>query len=386
MKKNNKGAALVSVILVLVVSSILAIALLNLALGNTRQTVVFKKDMQAHYLARSGVNMGVALLDARLTDQSITDIGTMLTTMSAYISALPAGSFAIESVGSYTIAYEAVNATAVRIISTGTTAETPPRSNTVSMTIQLTIPATTIENPSDWVSGNNLNNGIDTSKHYKGKGVTFKAKPIQAPQGSPKFSVFQTSAILFTDSDGYSLLQINNCASITFDAEVLYFQSGVMLNSKATTATQNKVIFRISDEILGQWTSSGRLLTAISPKVGFESAARYDEFVDGLTFPGYVNYGGTTFDTTYTGFISGTHYGLVRFGGDVLEPITSKTYKTQVSTDTYQYYFYADGTELKDIKINQLIPIRNDDILIKAIESLFKYTITSDGSRLWSEE
>ncbi|MHB8962690.1 MAG: hypothetical protein ACYC5K_06005 [Saccharofermentanales bacterium] len=386
MKKNNKGAALVSVILVLVVSSILAIALLNLALGNTRQTIVFKKDMQAHYLARSGVNMGVALLDARLTDQTIIDLPTLLTSMSTYISALPASSFSIDTVGSYTVQYEAVNATEVRIISTGTTTETPPRSDTVSMTIHLTSPSATIENPSDWVSGNNLNNGIDTSKHYKGKGITFKAKPIQAPQGSTKFSVFQTSAILFTDSDGYSLLQINNCASITFDAEVLYFQSGVMLNDKATTDTQNKVIFTISDEILGQWTSPGRLLTTLSPIVGFESAARYDEFVDGLTFPGYVNYGGATFDTTYTDFLPDTHYGLVRFGGDVLEPISSKTYKTHVETDEYQYYFYAHGTELKDIKVNQLIPIENDDILIKAIESLFKYTITADGARLWSEE
>ncbi|MGI6142070.1 MAG: pilus assembly PilX family protein [Caldicoprobacterales bacterium] len=60
MIKNNRGSALVTAVIVMLVMSILGVTLLQLSLAQTRHSIRDKNRMQAYYLARSGVEATIA--------------------------------------------------------------------------------------------------------------------------------------------------------------------------------------------------------------------------------------------------------------------------------------------------------------------------------------
>ncbi len=373
--KNRKGVALPVVLMVMLVLTILITALWSLVTSESRMASYQSRDTQAHYLGRSGVYAGLKLLQTSLNNSSYTDMTALISAMNTKKAGLPATNFSVDNAGTYTLEYQAIDSTQMKVISIGTTLGSSPSSEKVTLTLDLAFPASSETNPNEWVSGVNLIHSVTTVDSYKGKGVTLEGHPIRSPQGGHSPSTFQASSILFSDYGGLSFKQIPNSVDITFDSEIIYFQTGVTLNS-----TDDNVVFALSSDVTGNRPPSPSRLYYSDGTVGFENVNRYLAFINGLSFTGYYDrssyYSGSP--AVYN-FTAGSRYGIVYFGDDVSEDSTILV--------TKGYYFFENGVDIHNpITSGQLIAIDSQDIIIKAIESLYKYSVGSSDAFMWSRE
>jgi Tfp pilus assembly protein PilX len=380
MFRNEKGIVLPMVIVIVAILTILGVALLGLSVSEAKQAAWQADAVQAQYLGQSGVSVGHKVLQYELSTNTFNNMSDVVTHMNDLVStrsSMNPEEFGIAGVGTYSVTFEQVDALAIKIKSIGTKNNS---NKTVTMTTRLSMPTSSVANPSDWVAGINLTHSITTLTNYLGQGVTFEGKPIQTPQGGNNPSIFQASVLLFTDYQGLSLRQINNSVDITFDTEILYFQTGAVLNGTNPSGGKNNISFGFSMPV-GINRPVGRL--AYTTNVGFEDVGRYTAFINGIPMEtGFKNYIG---EYSAYPFIAGHRYGIVRFGEDV----------TGYGTIPKGYYFYSSGiggtssVSLKGTNLitnNYLIPIKTDDILIKAVDSLFKYAAGSSDPQMWDNK
>lgn len=400
MLKSKKGIALPMVVIAVSVLILLGLALYGLAVSEATQSEWQIDTTQAQYMAQSGVNVGVKIMDDELDTYTFLDTETVAAHMNELVES-NIGEYEITGTGSFTIEFEAVDALSLKITSVG---KSGGSTKVVTMTTDTSVAAGTVTNPSDWVSGINLTHSVTTGENYLGHGVTLEGNPIQSPQGGLVPSTFQASAILFTDYQDLSLQQINNSVDITFDSEVLYFHSGVELtNLDPTIADKNDILFSFSDSVVAGRPVSGRL--AYATLVGLEDIGRYRALIDGVVEEGYVSFAPTDEEDDYYGYYSNYafdpagQYGVVRFGGDV----------TGYSGDTipagyyffngvapfslkYSYYGYTFEDLIDDkilipiVDYDPAVPDEKGDILIPAIDRLFKLTLETTDPQMWNYE
>lgn len=385
--KSHKGSALVLVLIVMLVLSILSIALLNISLADTKHAVRGEKNIQAHFIARSGANLGLKILEQKLLAETWLDMATVENNMNIYIGTLHTSNPEIFSIkentvvqGNFTIQYEDIDANTLKIISTGTLPGINPVSQTVSITVKTKFPATDVLNPDEWITGINLDKGITTAASYLTKGVSLEGNPIQSPKGGYSSSIFQASVISFIDYRDCSFRQINNTVDITFDSEIIFYQSKVQLNS---SSPPNKIILLVSSDVLSHRPSLEPIQYSTVPVEGFESVNRYSDIIAGLpSVPGFFDYS-LIYNTTYS-FNAGSSYGIVVFSGNVMDGSHGEWIPKG-------YYFFESGTDITSgngsqlITDRKLIEIKSDDILRKAIDGLFKYTVSSQAY-IWNRE
>lgn len=125
--KNSKGAALATTLFVMMVLSLLAIIIFDISIADTRHSIRNEKGIQAHFIARAGVNLGEKLLDQQLQANTYFDMATVVSGMNAFIASLQTSNpdyFIVKEgtvvQGIFTIQYEEVNSTTIKILSTGT--------------------------------------------------------------------------------------------------------------------------------------------------------------------------------------------------------------------------------------------------------------------------
>lgn len=365
MKQSRRqGSALLITILIMAVLIILGTSLLTLSLGDTRNSVYQDKKTQAHYIGRSGVYVGYDLLNKQLAASDYADLNTLVADLNSSAGSLSSSDKIVSDKGSFSLSYERFSTDEIKINSTGTTAGVNPNSELVTFIVKVKPAIAMQDNPDAWINGINLIKGITKSIHYLGKGVRLEAKPIQSPQGSGTSSTYQASLFYFADHNGLALKQITNSIPITFDAEIIYFESGVELNK-----TGDPVILSISSDVLNYRAANTGVLPMYSPAVGFENYDRYKAFIGS-----YIN----DYHSLYE-FKTG-NYGLVYFGGDVYE-------NKGVKKIEKGYYFYPNGINLQDETwpYTNLIRIKDDDAIIKALESLFKSSSSSSGY-IWNKD
>lgn len=378
LHKRKKGSALVTVVMIMLVLTILGLSLLGVSLAEAKHAEWEDKRIQSHYIGRSGVYVGLKILNDLLIEEDVTDINTLVTKLNITISALDAGTFKVGDKGSFTLKYEVFESGNVKIRSVGTTAGSSSVSETVTYTVKI-IPSMSMQtNPDVWVSGINLKHSINPSNpalRFLGKGVLLSSKPIQSPQGGGEAnaSIFQASVIYFRNNNGLCFKQITNCAPITFDSEIIYFESGVELNK-----TSNPVVLAISESTIKYRMENDGVIPIYCPPeppltdpvtpipiLGFEDYGRYKAFIGSNT---------DDLHSTYKSKFGSANYGVVYFGGDVV--VKEKQKDTPIMKVNKGYYYFRNGVNLHSLTPttlgDNLIPIPNNDAIINAIKSLFK--------------
>jgi len=370
-RSKSKGSALVITILVMAVLAILGVSLLSVSLADTKNSAWQDKKTQAQYIGRSGVYVGLDLLNKKLASKDYADLNTLVTDLNTAAHSLSGSNILVSDKGSFSLSYERFNPDEIKINSTGVTAGANILSQLVTLIVKVTPAMSMQQNPDVWINGINLTKGVTKSVNYLGKGVRLEAKPIQSPQGSATSSYYQASLFYFADHSGLSLKQITNSIPITFDAEIIYFESGVELNKSL-----DPVILRISPDVLNYRATKSGALQMYSPAVGFESYDRYKAFIGTYTADNYSTY--------QNKFKTGFNYGLVYFGGDVY--VNKGT-----ATISKGYYFYRDGVDLQKSTdedtgtYKNLILIQPDDAVIKALNHLFKSSVSTNGY-IWNSK
>lgn len=377
--KNNKGLALPTVIMIMVVLFLLGIALLNVSSADVTHAYVQHNNTQAHYLARSGAHVGLEMMENRLNAGNYQNLDDLVTDLN--IEAATINPVAVPQFGNFNLNYERYSNREVKIFSTGIRTSTPVSSDMVTLRVKVIVPATPDNYPEGWYSGINLKKGITTTSSFLGQGVLLEGNPTSSPMGSASSSIFQASIFYFTEnikknspSDSYiSLRQINNTIPITFDGEIIYFVGRITLNggsdpiylSLSEAAAMDKLTNPSS--ILYVTDDSVRSILG-TDGVGFENNVYYQ----------YVRQGHPQ-DYTYA-FTPGTRYGVAYFGGNIYS-----SSGTTLLPSGNKYYFFPSGVNLKDINLTSLlIPINPDDGIIKALENMFKFSGTEHY--LWDKE
>lgn len=382
LHKSKKGAALVTVIMIMLVLTILGFSILGVSLAEAKHAEWEDKRIQSHYIGRSGVYVGLKILDDKLAAEYVTDINTLVSDLNTYVNTMDASTFKVEGKGNFTLKYEVFESGNVKIRAVGTAAGNPSVSQTVTYTVKI-VPAMNMNiNPTVWISGVNLKHGInpsDKDMSFLGKGVMLSSKPIQSPMGGDKPSTFQASIIYFRDSNGLCFKQLTNSVPITLDGEIIYFESEVELENNKNNPNK-PVILAISQNTIEYRMNNEGVLPKFSPSdssiVGFENYDRYKAFIGSNT---------QDFHASYV-FGSG-NYGVVYFGGDVVERKNkNETGNLKVNKG---YYFYKNGVNLHNLPTSpldyDLIPINDNDAIIKAIKELFRSKAGKEGA-LWDKK
>lgn len=397
--KDDRGAALPLVIMVFVVMFILGFAILQVSMADATQAVWQNTRVQAHYVARSGVHHGVEMLDAKLSgttvftgtiDQLVTDLqGTV------------ASSYPLSDVGSYSITFSrGIYSGEIKITSVGTATGKFPSSKTVTYLRQLGMSHSYSNPAGQWMTGINLDKGISPSspnKSYLGHAVFLESRnknPIQSPKGSSSPSTFQASIIVMQEYEGTSLRQINNSIDLTFDGELIYFLGDIKLNNDP-----DPIYLSSSNDVLKQRTNTLYNINFPNPSgtpqrspalldsnvvngivYGFESKQRYLDFISGIT--GTPRIPEPAFNTPGI-------YGIVKFSGKILNSSGVAVLANNDTNYNKGYYYFKSGTNLKNVtnelSSNNLIRIRNDDPIVKKLDSLIGITL-GISSPLWNEE
>ncbi|MBK5240153.1 PilX N-terminal domain-containing pilus assembly protein [Clostridium sp.] len=227
--KNNKGSALIVVIMVMVVMTILGMAMLNISLSETRQASNEDKRLQAHYLARSGAEATLSAFEN--PDIVIKPIGTcepvFLNNSNQFVNAQPVnmnGKFVVEikKVGSVTT-----------IISVGTVGNVQ---QTVIVT-RVKGTTTVTDPPGDTVSGADLlwydpssGQASDDANVLSGKGkivtVDFD-KPNKRLKIEKKTPTYEADTIVFTtDIWNFKSPLTLNAGMLIFDVKLVMNRNG----------------------------------------------------------------------------------------------------------------------------------------------------------------
>lgn len=390
--KNNKGSALITSILVFAVLIILGTSLLSVSYADTTFASHQSNKIQAHYLGRSGVNIGLKILNNELTSTTYNDLDVLTTALNNDAATLlnppsdpdnDPNSYKVGNAGSFNLSFQRYDTRGIKIISEGIVNGTSQTTETVTLTVKTKLPTQMYNNPGEWVTGINLNKGINPnlSGSYLGKGILLEGHPVQSPKGSNNPSTFQASIIYFTDYNGISLRQINNSTPITFDAEIIYFTSGVTFNN-----TDDDIKLSVSNVVLENKVDPLQYSIISDPDAGFENYDRYVKFTQGFNINGYKttyyfkNPSGppNSYDT-YT-FKSGVKYGIVYFGDNVTNYDGSLVnYPGSSASSNSGYYFFPNGVSIKDpTSYKDLIPIKSDDAIINALQGMFKLTVSTE--------
>jgi hypothetical protein len=142
------------------------------------------------------------------------------------------------------------------------------------------------------------------------------------------------------------------------------------------------VHFTTSSEVLSKWSEIDSGFNTAYANVGFEDYNRYKDFVRNVETDDSVLH--SYYD--HYSFNPGYNYGIVYFGGDIVRDHGS--YETSVYTLAEpRYYFFRSGINLQSINNanKDLVKIDNDDPIIDAVKSYFKYTTDTTGS-LWNNK
>jgi hypothetical protein len=230
--KCKKGSSLLLIIFVTAVLVILITALLSLSLGDTKNSVYQNDKVQAHYIARSGIDVGKKVLDDKILNGNYASIDSIVSSVNT--SATGLGSVLLKdstdskNIGSFTLKFEKFSPDEVKIISQSVIPKTFAVKDTVTYIVKIANAVNFENNPDDWFTGVNLAKGYGPNNDHL-KGVKLGGTKVQSPQnGDP--STFRSEIIYFSSNkDNASFRQVTNSKLVTFDAFILYIEGDFLL-------------------------------------------------------------------------------------------------------------------------------------------------------------
>jgi hypothetical protein len=404
---NNKGSLPV-VLMVFIVLFILAAALVNVSIAETKNATWQNNRVQAHYIARSGVLTGIEALKDRL--QAVNHLDTIADIADDMNSLFNQPSYEIAGAGSYTINFSVTTLNEIMITSVGTTALAEPNTTstvTFSKRISKGVPFSNANDQWLHTNGFSLAPGILPDSNPDPYEASFlgSAAEIQAVKSSMKnpsvgspanVSKFRASVISVGEIDGDSLELIPNSYG-EFDSEVIFFNGDILVNS-----TKAEMTFRVSEAVLlqkdnvayndaypnpandkpgGQWeldileyTTDGAI---DANGVGFENLDRYLAFIS----PESSN---SSYHVS-TSFEANQKYGVVRL--QQIIPKTGSIFgRVAGVNDGKGYFYFPDGVEIGIASERaRLIAIDDDDPITEILDGFFewKYGV---GQEMWNNK
>jgi hypothetical protein len=398
---NNKGSALVTVIMMMVVLTILGLALLNVSLAETKHSVLQERKIQAHYLARSGVNVGLEVLKSKMPyNNDIQDLINELNNWASVSASLDSPA-QININEEFTLAFELMGSREIKIIAEGIVRGKRAVKEVVTLRVKMLTSLLTGGKAEEWyVSHNSHNlrhsNNPDTGGYtYLGKGVLMEGKGNSSTHfpsnagGEGGLSIFQASVMQFLKNNNNVSLDYSGSVQDTrFDAEIIIIDGAIRVPnndfnlylSLTETVAQDKInnndsVLYVEDPIVRENIRNG---------VGFESEEYYNYFIKS-SYAHYDDYA----------FQNNTRYGIVYFGGKLVQGVNDN----QVSDAEDRlpnpdsgymkgYFYYPHDINLNPNKTDlssKLIPIREDDPIISLIEGISKVRISSQPY-LWDDK
>ena len=371
---SKRGAALPTVLMVMVVAMILIVALLNVALAETNFAARQERRTQAHYLGRSGVNVGLEMLENKVPyDNDITDLVNELNTWANSVS--PAS---IGTNETFDLSYELIGPREIKIISEGNVSGGQNVQDTVTLRVRMLTSLLTGGKAEEWYSGNSATlthsvNPYGGGHTYLGQGIYLEGKNNTAtlfPSNSGGESIFQASVMQFLkNSNNVSLSYSGQTQPTRFDSEILIFDGRIIMNDTidvrlliSDVVAKNKinnsptsVLYVTDSDVRSEITNNGN-----PDGVGFENEDYYNYFTE-TSFSDYNLY---PFQTAPY-----KRYGIVYFGEKVVRANNENQSATATNRLPYYdpniyaegYFFYPDNLNINastaDLQ-SKLIPIR----------------------------
>ncbi|MCW3490304.1 pilus assembly PilX N-terminal domain-containing protein [Dethiobacter alkaliphilus] len=371
MWKNDRGSALPVALLVMFVLTLLGTALWQYFINDTLQVARAENQVQAYYLGRSGVEVGLGLVETVLNDSSlnihnISDLADELEDVNT-VNAINTGTFDIR--------FSADTETEeVTVRSTGTAQGV---SQNEAAVISMHFP--NLGNPPYWVNSGYIVNsvadpdnppgGYNTPSDQTGNVVFVSTDsnvghPIQQ---SGQIAVFKASFMSFIDAQ--PSLQVQNNAELRLNAGVVSFRDQVYIGN-----------------------NNAYLYLRTLP----ESANHSFEVLDSSFSDGYyyhnIRFQFGTYDFQINGLrtaepLSGSQVGIVYFGGDLRKGSgNNPSVYLSVGPDG-KYYFYTNDTAVHDfvseIASNKAVEILNPHLLEELM--LVGEGLPSINSIIWGE-
>lgn len=406
---NEKGATLPLVLVIFMVLFVLGVSLLQIGMSETKETTWQNNRVQAHYLARSGIEIGKNMLEDELS--TFPQTGTLDDLAIALNNAVDS-SYTIDGVGDFIVGFSVTPLNEIKVTSVGTTLmANPSASKTVTFTKKLTKAANFENAGSEWFHTNDFHfssnvfpdEGVQPNpKSFLGR-IAFlgsETKAIQNPSvGSPsKISTFRASIINFGEFDGVSINASSN-SYVRFDSEIVYF------NGRIETKNNSYMEMLLSDKVLAQKTSDEYDSNYPNPVgdtpggewtldfvehdninedgdqilEGFESDERYISFMSNFTE--------TTPSTSYrpSSFEDDVNYGIVRL---VRIDESNTTVLTPDINNSKGYYYFPENTRLDKQSSgdgdygtyygrDDLIEINDNDPITNVLDDLYKWNYGS---------
>lgn len=400
--RNESGGVLPLVMMIFMVLFILGLSLLQIGMSDTVQSTWQSNRVQAHYLARSGIEIGDEMLKQQLlTMPQTSTLGNLV----SLLNSATASSYTIDGVGEFTIEFSVSPLDEIKITSVGTTTlANPSATNTVTFTKRIYKGANFESAGSQWFHNNGFHFAASVfpdegaqpnPKSFLGRiaylGNTTKA--IQNPSvGSPSnISVLRASILNFGEYNGVSVDASSN-SYVKFDSEIVFF------NGRIETKNSSYMQMLVSDKVLAQKTSDSfdtnypnpigntpggmwnldfleydKHVGGVQVLQGFESNERYLAFISNFTSTPT-----TTHRPVSTAFEPGVKYGVVRL-------VRIDQGNTTVLTPSGKgYYYFPNGTRLDEAVSgtgyygrNKLIPINDADPITSILDNLFKWNYGS---------
>lgn len=399
--KSESASALILTLVIMLVVSIFIATLFTTSIAETKIATTLESNVYAHYLGRSGVNLGLEKMRDVIkadnpgetdgyvgTDPAKDDIEEfkdMLNTWAAGISPVT-----VSSNESFTLSFELVGDRKIKIISTGIKQGNIVSNETVTLTVEMLPNLLTGGRADNWYNGNQvLDHKISPAgESYLGQGVLLEGKAKQATKlpsnsGSP---IYRASVIqVQKEKDGlYCMVENGKSVDFTFDVELVFF-GGIIENNDPSrnfyltvsdAVAKNKIADNKSVLYIPDSTLRDTLTAENSNGVGFESLNYYKYFAKTNVVSVYNNYL-PTFEAN-----SNKRYGLVYFADYSSIPVNSSyTYPKSAG-----YYFFQSGIDINSDAdlLNKLIPIHINDPILDVVYNIYKVTISGKPS-LWEE-
>lgn len=393
-RKTSNGTSLIFVIAVMAIISILGISIMAVSLANTRQTVVYEKNTRANFLARSGVEMGLNLIDENIGDlisvNSYSEIGNRVVSFVYDLNSMVGNGvrhYNSEGSGYFTIKFENSGIDFIKVTSTGYIGDSETLSSTLMSTLFLNFNEQLI-NPDGWVLKGNQKRTFAINP-YIGKKVVMTGQLSNEP-GS-EMQLYPASAICYSDTR-ICLRIIRNNVSKVNDSPVHYFNGQVVIDKPHEDGESKGTLYLdFSNDVAGGTYKSGCH--------GFEDFNYYKRFVK--MYLGKNRYTDLALKKYYDLYKSSfstepIRYGIVCFK----KPLTINGYTMEKG-----YYFFPQNLDLdngnysvyygnKYFKNPKLIKIKKNpngdatlDPVIEAVEVLIsKPFYFEPGLNEWSEK
>lgn len=336
-RKKSKGASLIFVIIVMAIISILGISIMAVSLANTRQAVAHEKNTRANFLARSGVEMGLNLIDDNMGD--LINVNTYAEIENKVVSFVKdlnrevgngGRRYSSEGAGYFTIKFENSGIDYIKVISTGYVGDSNASSSTLMSTLYLNFNEELV-NPDGWVLGENKERSFAINP-YNGKKIKLDGQ-YQNEKGTEK-QLYSASAIYYSNTVS-NLHMFKNQVSMVNDAPINYFNGEVVIDKSHAIGEKTGVLyFDFSNDIAGGTYKAGYH--------GFEDFNYYKKFVK--MYLGKNKYTDTEIKKYYDLYrskFSGTslRYGVVCFK----KPVNVCGYYMEAG-----YYFFPQDLDFHD--------------------------------------